>query len=204
MNDTFTLDVDQASELKHAAKRNGVTNADLKALSSGDMFAQILPYLRGRAEMVIKSILELVSSEIKVSARDKFVIAENFKKGNAGIYYLGDNFKNWFGNKVEENIPAATLTSRRLTQDSVDVPIKAELGKGHETFLAWLFQMLEDQADGREGELLVNGYANLFYVGGRVVYAYWIAGGGWDVGADEVSYPSAWDADDRVFSAIHL
>ncbi len=151
-------------------------------------------------EIVANSILELVSSDIKVSARERFVVADNFKKGNAGIYYLGDNFKKWFGSKVETNVPAATLSSRRLTQSSVDGPIKVELGENHETFLSWLFEKIEAQADGHEGELLVNGYANIFYVDGRVVYAFWCAGDGWRVDAGEVADPDTWSAGGRVFS----
>jgi len=157
-------------------------------------------FLAGTVETVVKSILELVNSGIKVSAWSRFVVADNFKKGNAGIYYLGDNFQKWFGSKVEANVPSATLSSRTLTQSSVDGPIKAELGENHETFLSWLFEKIEVQSDGREGELLVNGYANIFYVDGRVVPAYWDAGHGWYVLAFSVENPYTWDDGDRVFS----
>lgn len=190
----------QSAELDHAFERNGWTSEDVKKVSGGTLLASLLLVVRGVAEVVVSSILELLNGEIQVSVRDKFVVAENFKKGNAGIYYLIDNFMKWFGAKVEENVPAATLSSRRLTQSSVDGPIKAELGEGHEVFLAWLFEKIEAQADGCEGELLINGYANIFYVDGRVVHVYWYAGGGWYVDADEVTDPYAWSADDRVFS----
>src|SRR3989344_3216045 len=46
------LDVGQANEIKLAARRGGATNADLKRLSEGDMFAQILPVLRGFGTVV--------------------------------------------------------------------------------------------------------------------------------------------------------
>lgn len=168
----------QASELDFAFERNGWTAEDVKKVSAGNTLASLLLVVRGVAEVVVKSILELVNAAIKVSARDKFVVADNFKKGNAGIYYLGENFTKWFGGKVEENIPAATLSSHRLSQNSVDGPIKAELGENHETFLCWLFEKIEVQANGREGELLVDGRANIFYVDGRVVDADWNAGDG--------------------------
>ena len=48
------LDVGQANELKMAARRAKATNADLKRLSEGDMFALILPVIRGTAEVVAK------------------------------------------------------------------------------------------------------------------------------------------------------
>ncbi|HAS00297.1 MAG TPA: hypothetical protein DEA89_03345 [Candidatus Moranbacteria bacterium] len=47
------LDVGQANEIKLAARRAGATNADLKRLSEGDVFAKLLPYLRGMAEVVL-------------------------------------------------------------------------------------------------------------------------------------------------------
>ena len=46
MDNELMLDVGQANELKLAARRAGATNADLKRLSEGDMFAQILPVIR--------------------------------------------------------------------------------------------------------------------------------------------------------------
>lgn len=49
----LTLDVGQANEIKLAARRAGATNADLKRLSEGNMFKQILPVLRGNANVVI-------------------------------------------------------------------------------------------------------------------------------------------------------
>ena len=189
------------------AKFNDVTVGQMEACINrmGGM-ENFLRFIGGAGELVFR-LLSLVTREItvsSVSAREKFVVADHFKKGNAGIYYLGDNFKKWFGSKVEENVPAATLSSHQLTQNSVDGPIKAELGEGHETFLTWLFQMIEAQADGCEGELLVNGYMNIFYIDGRVVCARWDAGYGWHVNAYEVSYPYAWRDGFRVFSRNSL
>jgi hypothetical protein len=182
------------------AKFNDITVGQMEACVNrmGGM-QNFLRFIGGAGELVFR-LLETLKAEIKVSARDKFVVADNFKKGNAGIYYLGENFQKWFGSKVEENIPAATLSSRKLTQNSLDGPIKAELGESHETFLCWLFEKIEAQADGREGELLVNGRANIFYINGRVVGAGWGAGGGWRVCAYEVANPGEWCAGCRVFS----
>lgn len=60
MSDQFVLDVVQAAEIKYAAERNGVTNADLKTLSSGDMFARILPILRGTGQVVVATATKAV------------------------------------------------------------------------------------------------------------------------------------------------
>lgn len=53
MSDKFTLDVVQAAELKYAFERNGFTNADVKKMSSGDLLAQLLPVVRGQAEVTM-------------------------------------------------------------------------------------------------------------------------------------------------------
>lgn len=60
MNMELMLDVGQANEIKLAARRAGATNADLKRLTEGDTFAQILPIIRGLGEVVItKHIVDL-------------------------------------------------------------------------------------------------------------------------------------------------
>lgn len=52
MDTELMLDVGQANEIKMAARRAGATNADLKKLSTGEMFAKILPVIRGLAQVV--------------------------------------------------------------------------------------------------------------------------------------------------------
>jgi hypothetical protein len=148
----------------------------------------------------VSGLLQLINPKIKVSAHESFVVADNFKKGVAGIYDISDNFSRWFGSKVEKDISSTTLVSRKLTRNSVDGSIKAELGESHEVFLTWLFEMIEAQADGRDGELIVNGYVNIFYIDGYAVSACGRTGHGWSVGAYEVTNPNTWDAGSVVFS----
>ena len=50
-SDTFQMSTGQAHELAMAFGRNGWTNADVKKLSKGDMAAQLLPVVRGQAEV---------------------------------------------------------------------------------------------------------------------------------------------------------
>lgn len=59
-------------------------------------------------------------------------------------------------------------------------------------------ELISKQESGKEGLLLNNGYANLFYTPQCVVYVYWY-GSDWDVHAwDRVD--SRWTAGGRVFS----
>jgi len=73
-----------------------------------------------------------------------------------------------------------------------------------ETTLFEMYQLLKKQASGGEGELLTNGYANIFYIKDmsgvlRAVSGNW-GDGGWRVYAIAVEDPGDWDAGYRVFS----
>ncbi|KKR48386.1 MAG: hypothetical protein UT86_C0006G0024 [Candidatus Magasanikbacteria bacterium GW2011_GWC2_40_17] len=54
MDSELMLDVGQASEFKMALRRAGWTNADVKRLCEGNALGQLLPFIRGQAEVVVK------------------------------------------------------------------------------------------------------------------------------------------------------
>lgn len=142
----------------------------------------------------------IVSATIKpFVAHDKVVI------GNAGIVYVGEQFKAQFFGKTEEPIAETTLRVSKLAKSSVDSAILAELGGKTETMLAQIFALMERQKNGEEGVLLTNGWANIFYVRDlngelRAVGIHWCEGG-WGVSAGSVTFPSRWDDGHRVFSS---
>ena len=138
-------------------------------------------------------------------ARDRFVVNTG-KKAPVKISYLGDNFKDWFLEKVEQPFVGSTLKYGKLSRSSVDGPILAELGgeAEAETTLTELYSLMEVQKNGENGTLLTNGYANIFYVRDvtgtlRAVYAYW-SDDGWSVDARAVARPAAWRDVRQVFS----
>lgn len=156
----------------------------------------------------VKKILKFVRT-VSMPAVDKFVAAEAFGDNNrAGIkFWLGDNFKTNFLGKTEWNVSASELAIYTLTKSSLDAPIRAELtSELEETTLAHLYEMLKKQAHGESGDLLVNGWWNVFYikdVNGNVwaVGARWDAGDrGWSVSAYSVADPREWSAGYRVVS----
>ena len=60
------------------------------------------------------------------------------------------------------------------------------------------------QGNGENGALLINGYANIFYVRDinsvpRTVGVYWI-NGGWDVDTYSIDNPNAWHVVNQIFS----
>jgi hypothetical protein len=154
------------------------------------------------ASVRLPAPLELVKSDIRTSACERFVVNDHFKKGVAGICSVNSTFQHWFGNKVEENVPAATLTSSLFRSGSCDHAIRAELGKNYEVFLCWVFEKLNAQADGCQGELLIDGRPNIFYVdGGGIVDMAWCVSGGWDVVTPDFTFPPlVWGFDGLVFS----
>lgn len=136
-------------------------------------------------------------------AREKFVM-----NTGANIRYIGNNFSTWFSAKVEEPMSEATLCYAKLLRNEVDGPIMDELGDAKETTLAEIYALIQRQANGngkeKEGVLLTNGRANIFYVldaNGtlRAVYVIWY-GDGWHVSARSVTRPSRWCDGGQVFS----
>jgi len=141
---------------------------------------------------------------VKVSGTARFVAKDHLKSANVGR--RDSNFDHLFLNKVEENVPDATLMVSRLERVSLDVPILTKLGDKAETKLAYLFCLLEKQSKGEDGVLLINGYANIFYVRGTdgnlwAVGAFWDSDYGyWLVEANSREYPYRWNDGNQVFS----
>lgn len=145
---------------------------------------------------------------VKVPSVTRFAAADHFKHGEVveGVQcYLGDNFREHFGTKVEENVDGCDIRVHTLLQDSRDLPIRAEIGEEREeTKLAHLWSMLKLQSKGEQGALLTNGYANIFYIRDTenvlwAVNASWY-GGGWCLDASSVERPYRWHDGDRVCS----
>jgi hypothetical protein len=145
---------------------------------------------------------------------EKFVASEKFildtgSKAKVKISYLGDNFNAWFLNgdgKIEEPIAEQCLRFGKLRKFSVDGPILEELGgeAKAETTLSEMWDLMLKQAKGEKGDLLTNGYANIFYIRDsagvlRLVRVCWYDDG-WYVSAFSVEYPFWWHVGDQVFS----
>lgn len=158
------------------------------------------------------SLLQLVTTA-PVTACEKFVAKEHYKvdtsrKAKVKIAFLWENFSKHFLPKTEEGVLAGELKVHKLLQSSLDAPIMTELGDpaSYSTTLADLWALLEKQPNGEEGVLLVNGYANIFYIHDTegnlwAVRARWRSGGdGWRVGADSVEGPRRWNGGDQVLS----
>lgn len=156
-----------------------------------------------------KKLLKFVTT-VPVGASEGFKATDHFKvdtkNAEVRIAWLGDNFKEHFGRKVEGATEAAEIRVHALTKPSLDAPIIAELGEKAEITLGQFFAAIAKQGTGEEGPLFVNDYANIAYIRDVkgilwVVGAYWNAvDGGWFVGANEIENPPGWDGGLRVLS----
>lgn len=200
----------QLESIRKTANDKGIGKDDFQTYGlDGGIIAKALDAIKTAATPVEKPKLLKFVTSAAMPAVEKFVAAQAFgEKNPAGIrFYLWDNFRTNFLGKTEENVPAVQIGFHTLTKGALDAPIRAELTPElEETSLAHLYELISKQAHGEDGPLLVNGYANIFYikdVRGNLwaVRAGWGAGSrGWGVCAFSVTDPGEWDAGYRVVS----
>jgi len=166
----------------------------------------ILPQFNFLLKFVSRVLVPATTS--KFVAKDKFVV--NIKR-NAPmkINYLSDNFTTWFldgDGKTEDPITEQIILYHMLRYSSIHYTIITKLGGAEkaETTLFEMFSLMEQQRCGKDGTLLNNGLANLFYIKDsagvlRAVSVHWRKDG-WNVHAYSVENLSRWDDGTLVFS----
>ena len=104
----------------------------------------------------------------KFIVRQKFVV-DTKTTFQPRIRFIGDNFRTWYFGAVEEITTCVKLTSFILEERMSDENVIIKIG-GVDRALTWLqdiFGILEEQPLGPKsstGDLLTNGYANIFFV----------------------------------------
>ena len=178
-------------------------------LGGVDMAAieQILQQVPSLLEPVtVVSVPALTAFDVAVH----FVVTPQNKRKDAEVLigWMNDNAQRLVGARTtpEPEIAETTLRVHTLRKASVDGPILAELGDQATTTWAQMYEMMRRQGRGQEGDLLVNGWANIFYIPdieGQLwaVSCYWISDDRcWRVYAYPVAGPYAWYADSQVVS----
>lgn len=150
------------------------------------------------------AVLKLVNDSVQLDA----VASHNpqdFFKTRKGLW-ISDEFKSRILTKAKpvENLDPLTLVSRELTKNAYDREITPELGENYifdeSEVCARIAAMIDKQPNGIAGDLLNNGYANLFYVAGCVVGVRWDGvGRKWRVRAWGLD-GDLWGAGPRAFS----
>ncbi len=162
-------------------------------------------------DVITETLLKSLGTVTIPARTEKFIAKDHFvvdigKKAKVKISSLGNNFRENFLNKIEEAILETTLRYQELKKSSRDNPIIGELGGNDksETTLSEMFALMEMQPNGEDGHLLVNGYANIFYIRDSAgvlwaVFCRW-SFDGWCVYAFSVDDPFDWRVGRRVLS----
>lgn len=159
--------------VKNLMKATGIQDANevIRSINAGEW--QLVRIVKA----VEQALLELVGTVTISATTTKFVAVEKFVVNTASnasvkISGIGSNFDKWFladAGTIEEPIIETVIRCSALRKRSVDGPILTTLGGRSVamTGLTHVYSMMEKQPHGTEsasGQLLTNGWANIFYV----------------------------------------
>ncbi|PIT88612.1 MAG: hypothetical protein COU29_02455 [Candidatus Magasanikbacteria bacterium CG10_big_fil_rev_8_21_14_0_10_36_32] len=154
---------------------------------------------------VVLTLIRLYTERVD---QEKFVAFVNFRTDNSKVKFscISEKFKTWFYGKIEK-VKDATIPQsyHDLRQEASDNEIITNLGNKIqvETTLVGIYKLMRNQRKGEEGILLVDGFANIFYIRDisgvlRAVSLSWCRYG-WAVVASQTDYPIRWNVGSRVF-----
>jgi hypothetical protein len=157
---------------------------------------------------ILAGTLEFATKQVDTELFDEAA----FFKTRSGLWVDSD-LKRLVGLQTRSTRPDSDLKPRLLSQEESEVIMFGLPGteKWTETLekaadLGQIAGKLAAQPNGEEGELLVNGYANIFFVVGldgtlRAVYVLWHAGNRkWYVRCIPLNSTYVWQAGHQVFS----
>lgn len=145
-------------------------------------------------------------AQATVPARTKPFNAAEFYQTGPGLYVYGT-----FADRLDVNArqtvdsaPERPYVASLLKANAYDKDIRKELPEDHLSTLEDIAGLIEAQPNGKEGILLTNGYANIFYVEGKngevfAVFVRWFSDGrGWRVRVWLLGERGRWFAGGRV------
>jgi len=110
--------------------------------------------------------------------------------------WVDADLKRYFKTRL---IPIEGLRRLVVSELIRDVIEKELLAVGQKTTWSDVKYLVEQQPNGEEGKLLVNGRANIFFIGDRRVYVYWYDDG-WRVGVNPVREAGVWGGGSQLLS----
>jgi len=214
MKNVSDISLGMAQELVLKLKQAGF-NPDVfqKIISAkGNSLAKKMFAAIAEVASYASKLFTLVNACIEVAIYEGIFNPHEFYKKRKDVInlYVWDSFtKRILANaKAISDCPGASFTSQDLKQNVYDSEIIEDLGikagELNET-LCHIASLIQKQPKGEAGELLNNGYANLFYVNVKssvfVVDVYWrSAYAQWDVLGWTLGEICYWSTGNRVFS----
>ncbi len=193
MNDKFTMTTGQAHEFAMACSRNGVGTADVKFLSKGDNLTKALASF-GRK---VKATDFVTSDYWQTDPSRKLWVSSEFTERVVSaypdsIYYRGLESVTHFQSESSDNKNIAKMGGMEEVRKHAFTPDQ-------------IADLHDKQMNGEGGQLLTNGYWNLFYVIGKdgvlfVVSLNWNSDGReWNANAWHLDENDNWNSDNRIF-----
>lgn len=159
----------------------------------------------------VGNFLKKILTIVVPATAEPFDIEKKFVKNldrdaTLKVAFVSDDFQSSFYGKTEDPVVESILNCYKLKKPANDREIIGELGGEDKvgTTMAEVFHLMTAQGRGQKGKLLVNDYANIFYVrdkAGRLcaVNVHWYVDG-WNVYALSLDDASWWDDGCQVFS----
>lgn len=189
--DSAQLVIERGDELRVAIER-AIINA-LKKLGS-------------RYPVLAETRLLKPVAQATVPARTKPFNAAEFYQTGPGLFVF-DTFAERLDLSARQTLdsaPARSYVASILKSDAYDKDIRKELPENHLSTLEDIAGFIEAQPEGKQGFLLNDGYANIFYVAGKngevfVVVVRWLSDDReWLVRGWGLVEGGDWDADNQV------
>ncbi len=147
------------------------------------------------------------------SIQEPFVAKEKFRIGNAGIKFISNGFRQFFleggkenRGKIEQPMRDQSCGQFVLEESSFNRDIMAEIAKKDDLApsftLSGMFFLMEIQANGGIGNLIVGGKHNVFYVPDASKSYKSVACSfdkGWHISAQHIDSAPRWEKGCRVF-----
>lgn len=166
---------------------NGLSGETRDSLVTGN-----IPMALDHHQPVTSTVLEHHDPDVFYRTRTGLWVSDDFRSRvvlnaqstKAGMQYCVQSFD----------------LTKNLTDEKIEAGLPAEHSFSETEVCGLIASLIVQQPNGEKGELLNNGFANLFYTPSCVVFVYWRAGDReWGVGTWQCD-DGGWSAGHRVFS----
>jgi hypothetical protein len=185
-------------EIEQSAKRVGFLESDLHALAKDeDKLRQVLELVRDSAHKIdcsekVYSFLH-PRGDVSIPRQRGIFNPANFYQTRNGLYVWEGFTTRILSIAQPTAITPVTLSSFDLIKSAHDTDVRGELPTNHvfgsaSLFCGYLASLISRQPNGKTGDLIANGCANLFYVCG--------------INSEVFTVDVSWSSDDREWDVL--